>query len=90
MKKTYEKPEILFESFASSTNIAANCKMKIDTYANGDCGYKAVIDNKWESVFLSDVRGCDITDGEGDGTEDGAFGGFCYHVPYDGNTLFNS
>lgn len=91
MKKAYAKPEIMFESFASSTNIAANCKMKIDTFANGDCAYMAVVGDKWEAIFLSDIPACEVKDGpETDNSADGAYGGYCYHVPVDGNSLFNS
>ena len=38
MKKIYSKPEIMFDSFTLTTNIAAGCGKKIDTHVNGVCG----------------------------------------------------
>ena len=93
MKKTYEKPMIMFESFASNVNIAGDCEVKIDTQARGQCG----LDFGPGILFL---EGGDCTgdyaipgsDGEGE-VPSGVFGDFdsvCYHVPQEFNTLFNS
>lgn len=81
MKKIYSKPEIMFESFAMSTSIAAGCEKKVNTYAADQCGIP------WEgspNIFLADIAGCKVqygADGEG---------GICYHNPSDDNNLFNS
>jgi len=92
MRKTYEKPEILFESFASSTNIAANCKTIIDTQARNQCGYLVPGDNNsLLSVFTGDLpKVCTTSEATDANGADGAYNGICYHAPYDGNSLFNS
>lgn len=84
MRKAYSKPEILFESFTLSTNIAGSCKT--DTYlpSNDQCG----LDFSGLIVFMEGMGGCtDIQVGNEGG--DGEFNGICYHVPY-GDNLFNS
>ena len=47
MKKTYSKPEIVFENFVLSTNIAANCDVIISTADSGNCGIE------WYGDFLN-------------------------------------
>lgn len=91
MKKTYEKPEILFESFVSSTNIAANCHPIIDTLSEGSCAYEAIVGETWRNIFTEAIVACELKDGKyTDGKEDEIFGGICYHVPTNGSSLFNS
>lgn len=82
MKRTYTKPEIVFEDFTLSTNIAAGCEVRTDTQARGQCGYA------WggKVLFLDGVAGCsDIIKNDGE-----FFNGLCYHNPSDLNNLFNS
>ena len=89
MKKVYVKPEIMFESFASSTNIAGNCNVPTNTPHYTTCAY--VVENdltgdKWH-IFLSDMEICttsEVKDGE-----DEAYNGVCYETPF-GKSLFNS
>ena len=80
MKKTYIKPEILFEDFTLSTNIAAGCDTKIDTTARDQCGYEF----GGMVLFLTGIAGCS------DVITDGTYDGFCYHNPSNLNNLFNS
>lgn len=83
MKKVYSKPEIMFESFAASTDIAAGCEAKTNTPNNLDgCGYKP--EGVTYSIFMTGMHGCDREYG------DGAYNGICYHVPTENNNLFNS
>ena len=84
MRKAYSKPEILFESFTLSTNIAGSCQT--DTYlpSNDQCG----LDFSGLIVFMEGMGGCTDIKVEDEGG-DGRFNEICYHVPY-GNNLFNS
>ena len=90
MKKVYNKPEILFESFASSTNIAANCKVKIEGHSQGTCPYKVSAGDQTWSIFTGDFSVCTTNEADLDNNADGAYNGICYDVPFDGNSLFNS
>ena len=88
MKKTYTKPEISFESFLMSTNIANDCDFKTSQQAKGTCGYKP--SDRWvgPNVFISSATGCGATYPDGvyaDGTDT-----VCYHNPTDTTNLFNS
>ena len=88
MKKTYTKPEISFESFLMSTNIAGDCGTIIDTESRNNCAY---VLRSGHHVFLSNLSSiCDTTEYGGDSTVDGEYNGFCYHVPTEGKVLFNS
>lgn len=84
MKKRYCKPEIMFESFTLSTNIAGDCDVKTYLPSNSTCG----MDFSGLSVFLDTVTGCTDIKIESEGG-DGAYNEICYHVPY-GDNLFNS
>ena len=86
MKKVYTKPEIIFESFSLSTNIAGDCESIIDTQSRGNCG----IEFGSLVIFVGEYTGCNSNNGvvvEGD---DGNYNGICYHVPVESSTLFNS
>lgn len=82
MKKTYSKPEIMFENFAVSTNIASGCGI-LTNYAKDQCGYEYT--DEWGdkyNIFL--IQGaCTTTQPEG-------FDGICYHVAADTSSLFTS
>ncbi len=83
MKKTYQKPEILFESFISSTNIAGNCGEKIGP-STGVCAYTYKDEFLGDlSVFVDGISNCTTKEA------DGEYNGLCYHVPT-GNSMFNS
>lgn len=84
MKKTYSKPEIMFEDFTLAVNIAAGCEKKINNPSQGACG---VPTSSGETIFTDAV--CDYTPGFYGQAED-QWDGFCYHVPSEGSNIFNS
>lgn len=86
MKKLYTAPQILFESFSMSTNIAGDCESIIDTQAKGTC---AVLSSGNIAIFDGSVSACFFTP-EGMGQAKDTWDGFCYHVPTEYNNLFNS
>ncbi|MBQ8830714.1 MAG: hypothetical protein IJ017_03860 [Oscillospiraceae bacterium] len=85
MKKVYNKPQIMFESFILSTNIAGDCEVDTDLKSNDDCG----LDFSGKVVFLDTMNGCkggiEVEDVGGDGIHNG----ICYHISQ-GQNLFNS
>ena len=85
MKKTYTKPEIMFEDFTLSTNIASGCEVKTRTPSENQCGVNASGIN----VFIEGMTGCEGFPVPDNGGGDGEFGNICYHVPY-GENLFTS
>lgn len=88
MKRTYEKPEIIFEDFSLSTNIAGDCDVTTGTQSQGACPYTVTKGPLTWNIFLSSVAAC-TTHEDFDGTQDDMYNGICYHVPY-GDNLFNS
>lgn len=84
MKKTYSKPQIVFESFSLSTNIAGDCGIKIETQSLDMCGMDYGFMGR---VFLSGMGDCA---GFPVAADDGSFNQICYHVPIDSRALFNS
>ena len=77
MKKNYSKPEIVFESFTLSTNIAAGCEIKHPLPTSGQCG----IEFDGDVIFVEGACPDPVVDGTG---------GFCYHNPSDLDRMFNS
>ncbi len=84
MKKLYSKPEIIFEDFTLSENIAGNCGTIVNNSSENVCGYLADRDPTAQAVFMSTISGCVRFEDDGD------YNGICYHVPIDANNLFNS
>lgn len=85
MKKVYSKPEIMFEDFTLSTNIAGDCEVKTNLPSNSTCG----MDFSGLKVFMTGISGCtDIAVDNVGG--DGQWNSICYHVPSGGDNLFNS
>ena len=84
MRKTYSKPEIVFENFSLSTNIAGDCEGIVGNPAKGTC---AVVGTGGINMFDSsaEVGICVFTPSDGD-----KWDAFCYHVPTEYNNLFNS
>ena len=85
MKKTYTAPDIIFESFSLTENIAAGngtCARNVTTPSSNICG----VEYGSKMVFTIPVIGCAVK------IEDGSpvFDGLCYHIPYGDNKLFNS
>ena len=87
MKKTYMKPEIMFEDFTLTTNIAAGCESQdVNASTINSCG----LDFSGLQVFIVGMTGCShiqVEDPDGDG--DGEYANICYHNP-SGNNIFNS
>lgn len=83
MRKTYSKPEIMFEDFTLCTSIASGCEIIIPTPISGTCGY-AYEGGNGDTLFTTNVAGC-ITK-----MSDDESNGFCYHIPVQTNNLFNS
>lgn len=85
MKKAYSKPEIAFEDFTMSTSIAVGCEIKIEGQNSGNCGYK--YDGGNGSTMFTVQAGtavCNLP------MDDDETNGFCYHIPVEGNNMFNS
>ena len=82
MKKTYVKPEVYFESFELSANIASGCAFITKTHAEvSNCSYNDGVD----VIFMSTTHGCvtEVVDGNNGGK-------ICYHVSADEKRLFTS
>lgn len=86
MRKAYSKPEIMFEDFTLSTNIAGNCESIVDNASKGSC---SVNGTGGVGVFSGEITGCDYSPEDLGGTSD-QYDGACYHVPTEGSSLFNS
>lgn len=80
MKKAYVKPEVYFENFQLSANIAAGCMHKTNHQENV-CGYSIP---GVGAVFTTTVTGCTYTE------ESENYNGICYHNPSDDGKLFTS
>lgn len=83
MKKIYTKPEIFFENFSLSTNIAT-CDVP-HTPSYGVCGVGNE-NGDGLSVFNMGISGSDCQV-QGGGPEDDPL---CYHIPDPGSRLFSS
>ncbi|MBE6919467.1 MAG: hypothetical protein E7469_07270 [Ruminococcaceae bacterium] len=90
MKKTYTKPEISFESFLMSTNIAGDCEIRANTNTNyNTCGH--VYGDK--ILFGTDLGGCLRYEGKNQLINPGSGltnDSFCYHTPTEASNIFNS
>lgn len=80
MKKTYVKPQVYFESFQLSANIAAGCGTitKLAT-EQAQCGFD---DGSGSTIFIQGYTGCSYGPDEDSGS-------ICYHT-FEGNKLFTS
>ncbi len=87
MKRNYVKPEIMFEDFSLSTNIASGCDVDRQ-FARGVCAYKLSGDFGDTIIFTSEVTGC--AEAGKDSVVDDGYNGICYDVPAENNNLFNS
>ena len=80
MKKIYSKPEIMFDSFTLTTNIAAGCGVsRTDLQSRDVCALP------WGdmTLFSNAMSVCrDKVDPDDDV--------YCYHAPTEGKALFNS
>ena len=78
MKKTYVKPEVYFENFELSANIATGCERSIGPTV-GTC-WKGVEGFKSFGIF-TETHSCKTTPDEY---------GLCYHTPTDADNIFTS
>lgn len=85
MKKTYSKPEIVYECFSVSTSIAGDCERIVGNPSKGSCGVPGSMPNM--NIFSSTVTGADGCQVWNDAD---SHDGFCYHIPDSSYTLFNS
>ena len=88
MKRTYVKPEVNFESFVMSTNIAGDCEPPfVNNASKGTC---AVLGGAGLAIFDSQlVSECNATPESMGGAKD-YWDGICYHIPDESHNLFNS
>jgi hypothetical protein len=84
MKKEYKKPEIMFESFALSTNIAA-CGFPATFAPNLGNACEAYQLRNGDIVFVTEFSGCVSVQ-----AQNGDYNGVCYHVPTISLNLLNS
>ena len=84
MKKEYVKPEIVFESFKLSTNIAGACVHKGNAADVNTCDF----DTGVGVIFVNPVA-CSEKDGEFC-VPDGSYMGYCYDVPNADSRVFAS
>ncbi len=82
MKKTYEKPQIVFDNFELSQSIAAGCSF-ISNHAWKICGVYNEDFGEWIFNEVSGASACTITPAEIDDR-------ICYHVSPDENMVFSS
>lgn len=76
-KKTYSKPDIFFEDFSLSTNIAAGCELKPEGFTD-NC---YVIYGRYRLFSDNGICNRIIEEGRNE------FDNLCYHVPYDFNVF---
>lgn len=75
-KKQYVKPELYFENFELSANIATQC---------ADTSIKAPIQFGGKNIFVSQIECTDTLTEEEEGNTS-----YCYHVPTETSKLFSS
>ncbi len=78
MKKTYTKPQIVFDSFELSQSIA-RCEI-ISNVVKEVCGWYD--EESGMTIFVAGV--CEWT------SQDDTYAGICYHVPAEAYNLFSS
>ena len=86
MKKAYSKPDMVFESFTMSTNIAGDCEGNpVHNPSRYVCGIPG--SGPGMNLFSADMtgaNGCQIPH------QDDVNDEFCYHNPSEYSNLFNS
>ena len=85
MRKTYQKPEIMFEDFSVSVSIAGTCEVKTNTPSLGQCGkFFMGVGNVFTTAIPDACSDFAIN------PDDFYNDTICYHVPVENNNLFNS
>ena len=87
MKKLYTKPEIMFESFLMSANIAAGCENINSNPTVDKCAYiiPGTEFSAEKHVFSANVGDACTTK-----NDNGKYDYLCYHTPTDTTNLFSS
>lgn len=80
MKKSYSKPDILFESFSLSSSVAAGCAVDTPLPQSDKCGLPYF---NWV-IFMNELQGCTKI------VSTGLMDGVCYHPPTEQTNLFTS
>lgn len=80
MKKAYVTPDIVFESFEITENIAAGCTLINSHFAPYDC---PVFDEEIGLAYFSQLGTCHLTPPGGNDS-------ICYHVPVNDNNVYVS
>ena len=86
MKKVYAKPEIMFESFSMSTNIAAGCEFKT---SNPSYEQSCTYPTRGGNIFITKELGCGVQS-DPEGLYTSGNDKMCYHVPDEDFNVFNS
>lgn len=81
MKKSYVKPQVFFEDFQLSANIAGVCDIPTN-HAEDECQWTVEVPGIGKA-FVTEGMGCGYSPNDGDY-------GVCYHVPVDASRLFTS
>ncbi len=81
MKKAYQKPEIVFDSFQLTQSIAAGCEF-ISNHIEKACPVTDPFLGR--TFFTSSTYGCKVTE------VPGAYDDICYDVPNPSNNVFTS
>ena len=86
MKKLYSKPEIMFENFSMSVNVAAGCENINRNPTSGVCAYIIPADefDPEKHVFTGKIGACIVKEESGD------YNGICYDTPSETYNLFSS
>ena len=82
MKKVYSKPEILFEDFTVTANIAVGCEAITNSQVNVCFKAKLPMEGFGFIELFQEEHGCQVTPA-------GINDSLCYHTP-DGFNTFNS
>lgn len=85
MRKVYVKPEIEFEDFSLSTNIAGGCNKIVGNPSKESCGI--IGSDNVTILFGSNYGGCNF---DWESLYGDNYDGYCYHNPSDSTDLFNS
>jgi hypothetical protein len=92
LKKVYEKPDIVFDNFKMSSNIAA-CAVPVN-WNQGTCGKQTTggitIFASAASGLLEEVCNYDVDIMHNIDIQTQDWNGYCYHVPYEEGALFRS
>lgn len=81
-KKTYSKPQLVYESFALSQSIASGCE-GIANFGEGACSVTITGSFDSVSIFQDAAYGCQFVPPNPDDY-------ICYHAPSEMNNVFSS